>query len=44
MMKVIVKSNTDKSILLGSAFKVFKDKSIEVPCTFRDEEFDEFLK
>jgi hypothetical protein len=29
--------------LLGSKFRVFRDLSIEVPISFKDEEFDEFL-
>jgi hypothetical protein len=30
-------------MVLGKKFKVFQDLSIEVPFSFRDEEFDEFL-
>lgn len=28
---------------MGKKFKVFKDKSIEIPVSFRDQDFDEFL-
>ena len=40
-MQIIV--NESSSVLLGSQFKVFKDLSIEMPFSFKDEEFDEFL-
>lgn len=32
-----------KQVLFGSKFRVFKDKSIEIPFSFKDEDLDEFL-
>lgn len=40
-MRSINKHNSQ--ITLGNKFKVFKDLSIEIPFSFKDEEFDEFL-
>ena len=43
-MKVVISSNDNNQLLLGTKFRVFKDKSIEIPFTFSDEQFDEFLE
>lgn len=40
-IKVINKANNQ--ILIGTKFKVFKDLSIEIPHSFKDQDFDEFL-
>ncbi len=33
----------NNQILLGKKFRVFNDRSLEIPFVFRDEEFDQFL-
>lgn len=33
----------NSAVLFNKKFKVFNDKSIEIPINFKDDEFDEFL-
>jgi len=33
-----------RQIVLGNKFKVFKDRSIEIPVGFSEAQFDEFLE
>lgn len=39
----MIRESPSKTILFGHKFRVFKDKSIEIPYNFSDSEFDEFL-
>lgn len=36
-MKAVIRSNDNNQLLLGTKFRVFKDKSVEIPFTFLDE-------